>query len=67
MRALARRYPGYGWDSNVGYATPEHCAGICRLGVTPHHRHSFEPVRLALAGPADLFALFDAPAAAAAD
>jgi ribonuclease HII len=56
MRELARRYPGYGWDSNVGYSTPAHCAGIRRLGVTPHHRRSFAPVRLALCGPADLFA-----------
>ncbi len=66
MRALARRYPGYGWESNVGYATAEHCSGIRRLGVTPHHRRSFEPVRLAIAGPADLFALVDPAAVAAA-
>ena len=66
MRALAGRYPGYGWDSNVGYSTAEHFAGIRRLGVTPHHRRSFEPVRLALAGPADLFAPLDAAALAAA-
>jgi ribonuclease HII len=67
MRALARRYPGYGWDTNVGYSTPEHCAGIARLGVTPHHRRSFAPVRLALADAGDLFALLDAGAAAADD
>ena len=24
MRALAPRYPGYGWDTNVGYPTAEH-------------------------------------------
>jgi ribonuclease HII len=66
MRALAQRYPGYGWDSNVGYSTAEHFSGIARLGVTPHHRRSFEPVRLALAGPADLFAGLDAAARAAA-
>jgi ribonuclease HII len=67
MRALARRYPGYGWDSNVGYSTAEHFAGLRRLGVTPHHRRSFAPVRLALAGPADLFAPLDQDALAAAD
>ena len=68
MRALAPRYPGYGWETNVGYSTAEHFAGIGRLGVTPHHRRSFEPVRLALAGPADLLALLEtAPVAAAAD
>jgi len=60
MRELARRYPGYGWQTNVGYSTAEHFEGIRRLGVTPHHRRSFEPVRLALSGPADLFALLEA-------
>ena len=68
MRALSCRYPGYGWETNVGYSTAEHFAGIGRLGVTPHHRRSFEPVRLALSGPADLFALLETqPLAAAAD
>lgn len=66
MRALAPRYPGYGWESNVGYSTAEHFAGIRQLGVTPHHRRSFEPVRLAIAGPADLFELLEAQALAAA-
>ena len=68
MRALACRYPGYGWETNVGYSTAEHFQGIGRLGVTPHHRRSFEPVRLALAGPQDLLALLETqPLAAAAD
>ena len=60
MRRLARRYPGYGWATNVGYSTSEHFDGIKRLGVTPHHRRSFAPVRIALAGETDLFALLDA-------
>ncbi|HVH74937.1 MAG TPA: ribonuclease HII [Stellaceae bacterium] len=47
MRALARRYPGYGWESNVGYATEEHGAALRRLGPSPHHRRSFAPLRLA--------------------
>ena len=62
MHALAGRYPGYGWETNVGYGTAEHGAAIRRLGVTPHHRRSFEPVRLALSGAADFFALLDAGA-----
>ena len=48
MTGLSPRYPGYGWDTNVGYGTPEHGEGLRRHGVTPHHRRSFEPVRLAL-------------------
>ncbi len=56
MRALAPRYPGYGWETNVGYATREHGEAIGRLGPTPHHRRSFAPVRLALAGELPLLA-----------
>jgi ribonuclease HII len=43
MARLARRYPGYGWDSNAGYATPDHREAIFLQGLTPHHRRSFEP------------------------
>jgi ribonuclease HII len=50
MRGLAPRYPIYGWHTNVGYATQEHGEAIRRFGVTRHHRRSFAPVRLALAG-----------------
>lgn len=45
MHALAVRYPGYRWERNVGYSTAAHFAGIAERGVTPHHRHSFLPVR----------------------
>ncbi len=62
MRGLAQRYPGYGWETNVGYSTPEHGAAIRRLGVTPHHRRSFEPVRLAVSAPDDLFAMLQVEA-----
>jgi len=62
MRALAKNYPGYGWETNVGYATREHGEAIARLGPTPHHRRSFAPVRLALTGELPLFeALVSAP------
>lgn len=45
MQALARRYPGYRWESNVGYGTADHHAGLDARGVTPHHRRSFMAVR----------------------
>jgi ribonuclease HII len=45
MQALARRYPGYRWESNVGYGTADHQAGLDARGVTPHHRRSFMAVR----------------------
>ena len=59
MHGLARRYPGYGWERNVGYGTAEHGEAIRRLGITAHHRRSFAPVRLAISAPADFFALLD--------
>ncbi len=43
MRCLAARHPGYGWDSNVGYGTPEHLAGLASAGPTRHHRMTFAP------------------------
>ena len=46
MEALARQYPGYGWEHNYGYPTPEHIAAIKRLGMTPEHRRSFHPKEL---------------------
>ena len=45
MVDLAQQYPGYGWESNAGYPTKVHQAGLQNLGVTPHHRRSFTPVR----------------------
>jgi ribonuclease HII len=44
MHALARRYPGYKWENNVGYSTAAHFQGIAAQGVTPHHRRSFMPI-----------------------
>jgi len=48
MIALAREYPGYGFERHKGYGTPEHQAAIARLGVCALHRRSFKPVQLAL-------------------
>ncbi len=52
MVRLARRYPEYGWDRNMGYGTEEHRAAIRRFGPTPHHRMTFglEQLELAVAG-----------------
>jgi ribonuclease HII len=41
MRRLARWYPGYGWERNMGYGTPEHLLALRKLGPTPHHRRTF--------------------------
>ena len=44
MEDLAQQHPGYGWDRNAGYPTPEHLNALKKLGVTPAHRRSFAPV-----------------------
>jgi ribonuclease HII len=41
MFSLAARRPGYGWHTNVGYATREHVAALRLRGLTPHHRTLF--------------------------
>ena len=48
MMALARDFPGYGFERHKGYGTPEHQAAINKLGVCALHRRSFKPVQLAL-------------------
>jgi ribonuclease HII len=53
MARLARRHPGYGWETNQGYGTPEHAAALACLGPTLHHRRGFEPVRRVCNAPLD--------------
>ena len=48
MQRLALRYPGYGWERNMGYGTAEHRAAIAELGLTPHHRLTFTGLQYAL-------------------
>jgi ribonuclease HII len=48
MTRLALRYPGFGWETNVGYGTDEHLTALDALGVTRHHRRTFAPVAKAL-------------------
>jgi ribonuclease HII len=50
MAEHAIDYPGYGWERNKGYGTPEHHQGLERHGLTPLHRRSFAPVRAMLEG-----------------
>lgn len=45
MARLAERYPGYGWETNMGYPTKAHYEAIASLGVTPVHRRSFKLFR----------------------
>ena len=45
MADLAEEFPGYGWERNKGYGTREHAQALSELGLTPHHRRSFAPIR----------------------
>lgn len=48
MITAAQDYPGYGFESHVGYCTPAHRAAVSSLGVCDLHRRLFAPVRAAL-------------------
>jgi ribonuclease HII len=45
MADHALEHPGYGWETNKGYPTPDHCRALKELGPTPLHRRSFARVR----------------------
>src|SRR5499425_3786096 len=45
MTELDVLYPGYGFASHKGYATPEHQRAIRELGPCPIHRRSFDYIR----------------------
>ena len=49
MAALSIAHPGYGWERNAGYGTPEHRGALARLGPSPLHRTSFRPIAAMLA------------------
>lgn len=44
MHRVAAIYPGWNFEGNVGYSTPEHRAAIIERGITPLHRRSFASV-----------------------
>jgi ribonuclease HII len=57
MEEWDRIFPQYGLASHKGYSTPRHLKALDEFGPTPHHRHTFEPVRLAAGlGQLSLFA-----------
>jgi hypothetical protein len=41
MADYDRLYPGYGFATHKGYASPEHRAALDALGMCPIHRRSF--------------------------
>ena len=45
MKDYDNQYPGYDFAANAGYGTAKHLEGLEKLGVTPIHRTSFEPIK----------------------
>ncbi|GAA4009088.1 ribonuclease HII [Sphingomonas humi] len=60
MADHAAVYPGYGWERNRGYPTPDHRRALLELGPTPLHRRSFGLVREVLAAAAQPMLAFAA-------
>jgi len=52
MVQYAQAHPGYGWEHNRGYPTPDHRRALRELGPTPLHRRSFGLVRQMIDGAA---------------
>jgi ribonuclease HII len=49
MRRLDKVVPGFGFAAHKGYGTRMHAAALSELGPCWAHRHSFAPIRQALA------------------
>ena len=50
MKDYDQQFPGYDFTANAGYGTAKHLEGLTKLGVTPIHRTSFEPVKSLVLG-----------------
>ena len=45
MKEVAGKFPGYGFEKNVGYGTAMHLRAIQENGICQEHRRSFEPIK----------------------
>lgn len=45
MKEIAAKFPGYGFEKNVGYGTAMHLRAIRENGICSEHRRSFEPIK----------------------
>jgi ribonuclease HII len=61
MQCLDARYPGYGLATHFGYGTRAHVLALARLGPSPIHRRSFNPLRSWLSGELPFGRLPEAP------
>ena len=42
MKKLAVEFPDYNWEKNKGYPTKQHRNAIKKIGISKHHRKSFQ-------------------------
>jgi ribonuclease HII len=45
MKDVAKTYPHYRFEQNMGYGTKDHIEAIEVYGITPFHRKSFAPIK----------------------
>ncbi|MDW8758281.1 ribonuclease HII [Streptococcus suis] len=50
MADYDKEFSGYRFAKNAGYGTAEHLEGLNKLGITPIHRKTFEPIKSMVAG-----------------
>ncbi|HFU4460287.1 TPA: ribonuclease HII [Streptococcus suis] len=50
MADYDKEFAGYGFAKNAGYGTAEHLEGLSKLGITPIHRKTFEPIKSMVTG-----------------
>ncbi|HEM3577112.1 TPA: ribonuclease HII [Streptococcus suis] len=50
MTDYDKEFSGYGFAKNAGYGTAEHLEGLNKLGITPIHRKTFEPIKSMVTG-----------------
>ena len=49
MAEAARKFPGYGFESHVGYGTAAHQLALQTNGITELHRRCFKPIQALIA------------------
>ncbi|MGE0173893.1 MAG: ribonuclease HII [Oligoflexales bacterium] len=54
MQKMSKQFPGYDFESNVGYGTKSHMEGVKSQGPCPLHRMSFAPIRELCNGAQDM-------------
>ena len=45
MINISKKYPYYGWQTNVGYGTKEHLLALRKYGISKYHRKCYAPIR----------------------